>query len=221
MIPRSSAAGSFIDKKITSKGGKDIFVAKYDPSGKVIWAAQSGGSKDDQSSGITKDTNGYIYLTGSFLKSASFGKTKLKSQGKEDIFVTKIDGDGNTLWAKQAGGLGNEYSRGIKLDSKGDIYITGEFNSSFDFGINKISNIGEWDICVLNFDHQGKAINGFQAGGKGCDSGIGITINQNDNCFVLGRIGPEVKFDHINIKNDGNFDVFIAQIKKSIIVNFK
>jgi len=205
---------NFGDKKIKSKGGKDIFVSKYDPAGNIIWAKRSGGSLDDQSSGIVKDSNGYMYLTGYFSGSSYFGNTKLQSKDNSNILVTKMDSHGNTLWAKQAGGTGNEYSRGIKLDSKGNIYITGEYNTGFNFMDSKISNSGDWDIFVLNFNNQGEMIKGYQAGGKGRDRGVGITVNEKSNCFVLGTISQEAKFDDINIKTTGDFDIFIAKIKE-------
>ena len=209
-----SGTFNFNDKKLASKGGKDIFVTKYDPAGKVIWATQAGGVKDDQSSGMSWDANGYFYLTGYFLESARFGKTKLKNKSNYNIFVSKIDYDGNTLWAKQAGGSGNEYTRGITSDNKGNIFVTGEFNTNFDFANSKISNSGDWDIFVLDFNSEGKMIKGYQAGGKGSDKGIGITSDEKNNCFVLGTISQEANFDNANIKRNGDFDIVIGKIKK-------
>ena len=204
----------FSDKKLISKGGKDIFVVKYDPTGKVMWVKQSGGSKNDQSSGMARDANGNIYLTGYFCESARFGKTKLKSKGNDNLFVSKMDGNGNTLWAKQAGGAGDEYSRGIKSDNRGNVYIVGEFNFDFDFANSRISNSGDWDIFVLNFNADGKMVKGYQAGSKDNDNGIGITIDEKSNFFVLGTISEEAKFDNVSIKSNDYPGSFIAKNKK-------
>lgn len=205
----------FDSTSIKSEGGKDIFLTKYDSKGKVIWAKRAGGSlKDDQGSDIARGSDNHIYLTGYFSGPASFGKKKLKCLGDNDLFIAKTDLDGNTVWAKRAGGEGSEYSKSIELDSEGNIYVAGGFNGSFNFTKNKISNSGDWDIFVLKLNNRGKMINAYHAGGMGSDKGIGMTVNAQSNCFVLGAISQEARFDGIQLKNKSSHDIFIAKIKE-------
>lgn len=205
---------SFGEMKLISKGGKDIIVVKYDSTGNVIWANQPCKSETDmQSCGMNIDKNNNIFLTGYFSGTAIFGKTKLESKNNDDIFISKMDYNGNALWAKQAGGTGNEYGREIVSGSDGNIYITGGFNSGFDFGTSKISNAGDWDIFVLKFDSQGNALNGFSAGSKGSDKAIGLVVNDKNKIFVLGSISGSANFNGNIIKSKGDNDDFVAKIK--------
>jgi len=74
-----------------------------------IWAKQAGGTIDDYGNSIAVDANGNIYVTGRFYGSSTFGTTNLTSSGGSDIFVAKLDINGNWLWAKKAGGTSDDY----------------------------------------------------------------------------------------------------------------
>ena len=58
---------------LTSEGDADIFIAKYDASGNVLWAKRAGGSKVDAANSLKYDGFGNIYVVGSFTESANFG----------------------------------------------------------------------------------------------------------------------------------------------------
>jgi hypothetical protein len=79
----------FGDEQISSLGGYDIFVAKYDSSGKLLWVKQAGGAKNDAGYGIFADANGNCYLTGNFLSTATFGSFQLTSS-TPGTFIAKI-----------------------------------------------------------------------------------------------------------------------------------
>src|SRR5437764_462723 len=73
---------------LVSSGGYDVFVAKYDKEGKVLWANQAGGSNfDDYGLGIALDVAGNCYVTGAFSGQATFGTNTLSNIGGSDIFV--------------------------------------------------------------------------------------------------------------------------------------
>ncbi len=73
------------------EGTEDIFLAKYDPSGNFLFAKTAGGAGRNCGRGITSDSTGNIFLTGSFEESSIvFGKTCLKNFGSSDIFVLKM-----------------------------------------------------------------------------------------------------------------------------------
>ena len=81
----------------TILGTSDIFVARYDQSGDLVWAGQAGGTEQDQGLDIARDGVGAIYVTGRFTDKATFGlgeskETVLTSPGRDrDMFVAKYE----------------------------------------------------------------------------------------------------------------------------------
>jgi hypothetical protein len=75
---------SFGTTNLTSSGSTDIFIAKYDASGNVLWAKQAGGQDIDAAKNIEVDVSGNSYITGEFQGSATFGSTTLTSTGNYD-----------------------------------------------------------------------------------------------------------------------------------------
>ena len=131
--------GETNETTLTSAGDRDIFVAKYDASGDLVWAKRAGGTSNDQGRGIAVDGSGNSFVTGSFQDPATFGpgetnETTLTSAGGSDIFVAKYDASGDLVWAKRAGGTSFESGRGIAVDGSGTSYVTGFFDVSATFG---------------------------------------------------------------------------------------
>jgi Big-like domain-containing protein/Ig-like domain-containing protein/beta-propeller repeat-containing protein len=116
-----------------SSGGGDIFIAKYDSSGICEWARQAGGNSNDSGYGITVDASGNCYVTGLFMNSATFGSVTLSGPSAE-IFVAKYDSAGILQWAQRAGGSKFDIGQGIGLDSAGNCYVTGSFQTNAAFG---------------------------------------------------------------------------------------
>src|SRR4029077_7731002 len=99
-----------------NSGSGDFFIAKYDSSGNVLWAKSSTGIGDELGFKITTDISGNIYVTGLYTSTVTFGNTTLMNSGAEDIFIVKYDASGNMLWAKSAGGSGNDNAEGTTTD---------------------------------------------------------------------------------------------------------
>jgi len=99
------------------------------------------------------DSFGNSYITGSFVGVATFGAIELTSStpGSGDLFVCKLDTEGNFIWAKSAGGSGNENGNCIALDSTGNTYVVGTFQQTANFGTIQLTASGdEFFIAKLN-----------------------------------------------------------------------
>ncbi len=142
---------------LTSAGGNDGFVCKFDSAGNFIWANQMGGALDDQGTAIIVDGSGNVYTTGFFQGTADFysgtGTYNLTSMGSSDIFVNKTDSSGTYIWAKQFGGSGDDKGNAVALDGAGDLYATGYFNDTADFDpaspVFPLISLGQSDIYLL------------------------------------------------------------------------
>jgi len=106
---------------------RNIFLAKYDPLGNVLWAKNIGGNQCENS--IALDSTGNIYITGYFEGTAYFdGVSLVSNSGSEDIFIAKYTRDGNLIWVQKAGGNGINVATSIATDALGNAYITGAPN---------------------------------------------------------------------------------------------
>jgi hypothetical protein len=97
---------------LTSTGTLDIFLAKYDASGNLLWANRMGGQLTDRGNSLAVDGSGNVVVTGGFRGIVDFdpsvGTANLTSVGNQDIFVAKYDASGNYLWANGMGGADGE-----------------------------------------------------------------------------------------------------------------
>ena len=130
---------------LSSQGGTDIFVQKLAANGNFIWVRQMTGSTSYENAyNLALDAGGNIFVTGDFLNTVDFDPGaavyNLTSFGNYDIFVCKLDNNGNFLWAKQMGGAGIEQGLAVATDLAGNVYTTGNFRGTGDFDPG--------DLCV-------------------------------------------------------------------------
>lgn len=125
---------------LTSGGMYDGFISKIDSSGNLVWVKQIIGAHPANTIlpyFITTDTSGYLYITGTFFGPYDFdpgpGIHYLAPASTNDIFILKLDSNGNFVWAKSFTGTSTEICNSLKVNSTGDIYLTGGFNDSIDF----------------------------------------------------------------------------------------
>src|SRR5688500_14912235 len=175
---------SFGSIDLTSSGVADIFIAKYDASGNMLWAKQAGGKDIDASKNIAVDSGGNSYITGEFLGSATFGGITLTSNGNYDAFIAKYDASGNVLWAKQSGGTGLEVGRGIAVDGNGNSYMTGYFNGSAIFDSATLTSAGSYDVFIAKYDATGNFQWAERAGSSGEDFGRNVATDGSGNSFI-------------------------------------
>lgn len=88
----------------TSNGESDVFVAKYAPTGTLLWIASLGGAGTDNVGGLAIDANGNTWVGGDFTGTAQFGSLSLTPLRKSsDIYVAKLNESGEFVTAVQFG----------------------------------------------------------------------------------------------------------------------
>ncbi len=155
-----SANGS---NEITSMGGHDIFIAKYNKNGNFQWARRAGGADYETAYYGVAINESRLYITGGFRGTANFntpslnGINEIISAGDRDIFLAMYDDEGSFKWAIRAGGEGSDMSWGIALNGD-DIYITGAFSQTANFnnpsasGSNEITSLGVSDVFLAKYN---------------------------------------------------------------------
>ncbi|MEZ4746645.1 MAG: SBBP repeat-containing protein [Calditrichia bacterium] len=201
---------TFGSTDLTSAGFRDVFIAKYDANGNFVWAQQAGGFDEDEGFGIAADGAGNITVTGYFKNTATFGDTSLTSTGSSDIFIVRYDGDGNLLWARQAGGSNLDQGNGVATDSEGNALVTGYFNLTATFGDTSFTSDGNYDVFVAKYAANGDFMWAQQAGGSFFDQGNGIATDGNGNALVTGKFSGNAAFGDTTIISL-QFNTFVAK----------
>ena len=128
-----SGTVDFGGSNLLSNGSTDVFIAKYNSWGQLLWIQQAGGLSNDKANGIATDTDGNIFVTGSTGGPANFGGNMLTNSGS--IFVAIYDPDGISLWVTNSGGPGSwDSGNAISVGANGNLFVTGSYGGSGKFG---------------------------------------------------------------------------------------
>ncbi len=184
---------------IVSAGIQDVFIAKYDPNGNCLWVRSCGGSSSDIGNSIAVDFKGNVIVTGQFKDTAGFGNYNLVGiDSCVNVFTTKLDSNGNFLWAKKGSGAYTDRGLGVACDNIGEIYITGQFSDTITFDQqypNEMYNA----IFLLKYDANGNALWFRRMGGGGLDIPRGIIVDNYGNPTIVGDFEGDITFfDLIN-----------------------
>ena len=176
------------DKTAPKRGGKDFWVVQIRPDGSKVWDKTYGGSKDDVAfSAVKTDDNGYIIL-GHSESTADGTKTTLNRGGK-DLWLIKIDKDGNQLWDKDYGGSGNdEYPAHTLVKTPDGGYLIGcgsTSNKSIDKSDDLFGGACDKDFWIIKVDKNGDKQWDRSYGGIYSDELFSIE-NTPDGNFLLG-----------------------------------
>ena len=215
VVGRFQGSALFDDKTITGNGDDGVFLVKYNPDGKILWAKASGGKKEDSGYSIDLDSQENIYITGYFADTASFDTQTIVSKGESDAFLAKYDTAGNVLWVKQAGGAFNDVGRGVGTDDAGNSYMVGFFSGTIYLDSTQLKSDGaREDIFISSYDSEGKMRWAKKAGGTGNDKPAAIAVDKKGDFFITGFFDGTAAFDSIKLISDGLADVFTAKFDK-------
>jgi hypothetical protein len=220
-------AGSFIgtvsfgSTSLTSPGGSDAFVAKWNPaSGTFAWAHRMGGSNYDVAKAVVVAGTS-VYVAGAFSgTAASFGTQSLASAGDTDAFVAKLTDAGSTssfVWTQRVGGIYDEQASALAISSSG-LYVAGSFSSStVSFGPSTLNNSGGDDAFVAKLTDAG-ATSAFawaqQAGGTGIDGAYALAAHGSDLYLAGYYNSASASFGNTVLSTSGMFsyNAFVARL---------
>lgn len=214
---------AFDSIRLVSGGGTDVFIAKYDADGVLLWAKQLGGQNDDYTSGISTDITGNCYVSGYFYIQGTvttFGSTTVAEAGDADVFISKFSAAGNLLWVRNGGGRSSDASSSIATDVSGNSYLTGYFSGTASFGNVKITSSGYSDIFIAKYDAAGNLVWIKTGGGSYQDEAFSVSTDVSGNCYVTGYFTGNAVFGGLPLASAGYFDsdVFLLKYNPSGIL---
>lgn len=216
---------------LTSSGGRDIYLQKLDTSGHLVWAKRFGAAKIDNANSVTVDGAGNIYLIGNFQDTVDFdpgpGVAEVATL-LSDIFILKLDKDGNLIWIKQSTIQEPTLANGaaIAVDAAGNVYTTGDFRKSVDFDpgmgttvLTAAGTDGAGDVFIQKLDVDGNLVWVRQVGGSGYDTGYSIAVDPDGNVYTTGYFRGQMDIDPgpgtVNVFMNGISDIFILKLNAS------
>jgi hypothetical protein len=193
----------------------------------LIWAKKMGGSSDEYARSVAVDASGNVYTAGQFAGTTDFdpgpGTATLTASGVADIFVSKVDANGNFLWVKNMGSGQEDNGLSLALDAMGNVYTTGYFRSISDFdpgaGTFTLTSNGLRDVFISKLDASGNFVWAKQIGGSNEDIGYQIAVDASNNVYTCGYFTNSVDFDPgtgiFNLTALGGIDMFISKLDAS------
>ncbi|SMC84171.1 SBBP repeat-containing protein [Moheibacter sediminis] len=211
---------------VSSNGLSDIFLSKINPQGEVVWVKSFGGLDNDYANGISLDNDGNIYLTGAFQQTVNFNPGGngglLVSNGFHDMFILKLDPEGNFIWVKSIGSPDYEESISISADISGNVYLTGYYFSAIDFdpsdGEFIMNSSGNGDAFILKLNPNGEFQWAKKIGGEGSAYGKSVKTLENGNILALGEFSGNCDLNpnaEELIINSAGKDIYLVQLDES------
>ncbi|MGB0863121.1 MAG: SBBP repeat-containing protein [Saprospiraceae bacterium] len=208
---------------LSSAGQRDVFLAKYDPSGNLEWAKGIGGAEDDEGKDLAIDNLGNIYLVGEFRGFVDFdpsiGLALKNSQSESDIFIAQYDISGSFVRVNTIDGSGVDLAQNLELDNNGNIYITGLFSGTLDFvagtSTDDLTTTQSMAAFVAKFTPTGSYVWAKKTENISSIIFNDLEIDNTGNLYLTGAYRSSTDFNPSTMTNilplSGNTDAFLVK----------
>lgn len=181
----------------------DVYITKLNPSGGLIWTKRIGGVGVENVFSIALDNAGNAYITGTSNGTCDFDPgtsvSNLSAIGLVDVFVLKLDSNGDFVWAKRMGGSSFTSGTDLVVDANQNVYVTGFFGGTADFNpsaaTNSLTAAGYYDVFVLKLDNLGNYVWADRLGGIENDFASSIGLDSANNIYTTGGFANGGDFD--------------------------
>lgn len=210
-------------KLLTHAGDLDIYLARLDDAGQVLWAQSFGGPGTDEIHDLRLQQNGDIVLLGAISDSVDFGGGPLLSAGARDIFLATFNSQGAHVWSTRFGDAADQFEPSsihswltLDLDAIGDIYIGGDLYGVLDFGAGGqlAADAVKPDVFLVKFGVGGNYIGGRTFGSTGSDFGHDFAVAESGHVLHCGRtLSAKIDLGDAGIlETAGRSDAFLVKL---------
>jgi hypothetical protein len=215
------------DYDLSPVGMTDVYIAKYDTAGKIIWAKRISGNGHDQCGNFTVDSDESIYITGHFREQidlSTSGNPVILNAGIDTdiIFYAKYDSSGTLKWGNMFEANDRCIAHDIEVDDFGNVFLAATFGDLLYFTIEgqkygvESHKSRQEDIFVSKLDSTGSIVWLNQYGGEYNDEYITIVMGQENTVYVLGFFYDFVEANSgeegiVDFSPDNGFSVFLAE----------
>lgn len=211
---------------LTASANFDIFCAKYNTDGQLVWAKKIGGSGDELCNTIHVNNN-KLFIAGHFSQTADFNPatatSSLTATGTMDGFVCEWDTAGNFNWVKQLKGTDAMVIKNISTNNNGDLLVCGYFGGGVDFdpgqSDSSFVSAGQDDAFVLKLNSTGEFLWARTFGGSSTDYALSARFNSASEVFVAGYFSSSASFnfpnDTVTFTSAGLDDSYLCKLDEN------
>lgn len=203
---------SFGDTVLENAGDYDVFVARFDPGGKPVWARRAGGEAYDYGHGIVVTDEG-ITVSGAVRGKGDFGTGHGTPGDSMGPFVARYSPAGEVRWTRFLQGQGSGSGHEIAADAAGNLYLGGFFAGKGRLGSCELDASGARDLFAAKLDRDGNCLWVTQGGGAsdGLVSDIAPSAD-GSACYLAGMFKATVRFGDASHTSAGNHDIYLAKL---------
>ncbi|MEO9258398.1 MAG: hypothetical protein ABI207_08450, partial [Crocinitomicaceae bacterium] len=204
---------SFGSVSIVGQGTYEVFIVKLTNSGVPIWAKGITGTSIETMWSMAVDNQGNVIIGGySSSATPSFSGVVQNFTGQTP-FIAKFDTNGNFVWVNTASFSGE--IDGVCADGAGNVYFTGNFDTSADFGGTILTGNGLDDIIIGKINASGTLAWVKSYGGGGNDEGYGIASNSQGDVFTAGTFQGIFNIGSTPLNSGGFAKSFLTKLNTS------
>lgn len=196
--------------EIASVDARDVFVVKLDQDGDLVWARSLGGESQDVGLSIAVDEEENVFVTGRYREEIDLdpgeGEFSFISEGEDDIFIAKLNVEGDFAWGASIGGIRDDEGLSVAIDPMGNVLTTGFFERDPDFDVPVdfdpgpedfiMTSAGSKDAFVLKLDNDGNFVWAGRMGGVSECIGQEVDTDEFGNVYTTGQyVGDFNDFD--------------------------
>lgn len=208
----------------TSAGFYDMFILKLDNTGTLLWAKAMGSMYDEIPYALVLGPTGDVYTAGTFGAAMDFdpgaGVDSITPYGNSEVFIHRLDPNGNYVWTKRIGGTDDEEATNLVFDVAGNMYVSGHYSVDLDCdpgaGVFNLSTTVGSDVFIVKLNVLGNFVWAKSFGGSGNDYGYGLAVDLNSNVYTTGRFDGAVDFDPgagtTTMTSAGSRDIYLCKL---------
>jgi hypothetical protein len=197
---------------LVSAGGYDAFLAKFNSSGVHQWSKKFGdASLNDTGLALAVDASNNVIIGGRFSGSTDFGGGGLTTAGGTDAYIAKFNSAGTHQWSKKFGDASDQEVANLATTSAGDVYATGKFFGSINFGGSNLASLGSTDAFLAKFNSTGTHQWSQRYGSGGFDYGIDVDAD-NTSVYLITNFNLSIDLGGGVLTGAGSQDIAVARL---------
>jgi len=210
----------------------DAFVLKLTNNGDFIWVKPFGGTDKEDAFSVIVDNANNIIVSGNFEGTTNFGPGSeafnFTSNGEEDMYILKLDANGEFLWANTYGGTGRDDAITVEVDIENNIYVAGNFESTITLNPSgsPLTSVGSSDLIFFKLTDNGDFVWHLQMGGPSSDDYVGyfghfLVTDGFENIYLAGQykwgaLNTNPMFDETTGYAAADENTFIVKVKTDV-----